>query len=233
MSLGNNIRYLRGNKRITQEKLADIMKVSRQTISRWEADDVSPELDRLIELSKLFSCTLDEFVLADLGCHAKIYSDIAIKKLPACRIARYVMISPNPEDDVNHYMTLWGEKSGLLSYDKDAMLIGYDFPFVSVEQQNRFHLRGYVAAYLLPDAFETDYPGVEYVMQEEAEYAVITITEPFEQAFERIPKAYGYILEYFKKNNCKEKRQENVLECFEHVYKKDGVTYMDVYMSKS
>ena len=232
MSLGNNIRYLRGNKKITQESLANIMNVSRQTIFRWEADEVIPELERLIELSKVFSCTLDELVLADLESYSKIYSDIVIKRVPACKVARYVIISTNPEDDANNYMISWGKKSGLLSYYPDAMLIGYDFPFVSVEQQNRFNMRGYASAYFLPDTFETDCLGVEYIAQEEAEYAVITITDPFVQAFERIPKAYKYILEYFEKNNCKEKHRENVLDCFEHVYENDGITYMDVYMCK-
>lgn len=48
-------------------------------------------------------------------------------------------------------MISWGKKSGLLSYYPDAMLIGYDFPFVSAEQKNRFNMRGYASAYFLPD----------------------------------------------------------------------------------
>ena len=176
--------------------------------------------------------TANELVLADLESYSKIYSDIVIKRIPACKVARYVIISINPEDDANNYMISWGKKSGLLSYYPDAMLIGYDFPFVSAEQKNRFNMRGYASAYFLPDTFETDCLGVEYIAQEEAEYAVITITDPFVQAFERIPKAYKYILEYFEKNNCKEKHRENVLDCFEHVYENDGITYMDVYMCK-
>lgn len=43
MSLGKNIQYLRKQKKITQEKLADEMAVSRQTVSRWEADEIVPE----------------------------------------------------------------------------------------------------------------------------------------------------------------------------------------------
>ena len=48
MSLGKNIQYLRKQKKITQEQLAEIMSVSRQTISRWEADEIIPELNKLI-----------------------------------------------------------------------------------------------------------------------------------------------------------------------------------------
>ena len=57
------------------------------------------------------------------------------------------------------------------------------------EQQNRFGMHGYVAAYIIPEGFETECPGVQYSENAEADYAVITITEPFIQPFERIPNA--------------------------------------------
>lgn len=59
MSLGKNIQHLRKQKKITQEQLAETMSVSRQTISRWEADGIIPELNKLVALSDLFSCKLD------------------------------------------------------------------------------------------------------------------------------------------------------------------------------
>ena len=46
MSLGKNISFLRKQKKLTQEQFADRMSVTRQTVSRWEADEVVPELDR-------------------------------------------------------------------------------------------------------------------------------------------------------------------------------------------
>ena len=55
MSLGKNIQYLRKQKNITQEQLAEMMSVSRQTISKWEADEIIPELKKLIALSDMFS----------------------------------------------------------------------------------------------------------------------------------------------------------------------------------
>ena len=50
MSLGNNIGFLRRQKKMTQEQLADRVNVTRQTVSRWEVDEVVPELDMLVEL---------------------------------------------------------------------------------------------------------------------------------------------------------------------------------------
>lgn len=230
MSLGKNIQYLRKQKKITQEQLAEEMSVSRQTISKWEADEIVPELNKLVVLSDLFSCKLDALVRENLTDYDEIYSAITIKTVEGFRMARYVMVTPRPEDDVNRYMDDWAKMSGLLTVKPDAKKIGWDFPFVSSELQNRFGLRGYVAAYILPEGFETDYPGVEYADQAQADYAVITIYDPFAAAFERIPNAYKKVLEYLQANGFKERLRDDILSCFEYVYEKDGMTCMDVYV---
>lgn len=229
MSLGKNIQYLRKQKKLTQEQLAEVMTVSRQTVSRWEADEIVPELSKLTALSGVFSCRLDALVKADLSACDGVYSEVAFQTAGPFRMARYVMITPNPEADVNAYIESWARRSGLLDAQPDAMRIGWDFPHVSFELQNRFGLRGYVAAYVLPEGFETDCPGVEYADQKEAEYAVVTVRDPF-AASERIHGGYQKILEALQANGFCEKPKEDVLTCFEHVYEKDGHTCMDVYI---
>jgi transcriptional regulator with XRE-family HTH domain len=233
MSLGTNIQYLRKLNRLTQEQFAEKMNISRQTVSRWEADEVTPELDKLVELCSMFSCKLDELVRENMSFKEEIYSKVEIRKVPSFKMARYVMISPNPEDDVQSYMRKWGEKSGLLTFDSKAKMIGWDFPFVSQEQQTRFGLHGYVAAYVIPEGFETNYTGVEFAQNLEAEYAVITVTEPFVQPFERIPTGYKHIMEFLQANNFKHKQCDDILGCFEHEYEENGVCYMDIYVHAS
>ncbi len=230
MSLGANIQYLRKLNKLTQEQFAEKMGITRQTVSRWESDEVTPELDKLVEVCSLFSCKLDELVRESMSSKSEIYSEVEVRKVPAFKMARYVMISPNPENDVLNYMKNWGEMSGLLTADPNAKLIGWDFPFVSPELQIRFGLRGYVAAYILPEGFQTDCPGVEYAQSKEAEYAVITVTEPFIQPFERIPAGYKCIMKFLQANNFTKKPPEDIICCFEHVYEKDGVCYMDIYV---
>ena len=230
MSLGKNIQYLRKQKKITQEQLAEIMSVSRQTISRWEADEIVPELSKIVALSDVFSCQLDTLVREDMIAFDEIYSEITIKRVKAFKMARYVMVTPNPEDDVNAYMDNWARRSGLLEIQPNAMRIGWDFPYVSSELKNRFGLWGYVAAYILPEGFETSCPGVEFANQEEADYAVITIHDPFAATFERIPNAYKKILKFLQANGFREKPKDDILSCFEYVYEKENVTCMDVYI---
>ncbi len=230
MHLGGNIQFLRKQKKITQEQLAEIMNVSRQTVSRWEADEVVPELSRLVEMCEIFACRLDALVRENVSDQSEIYSEIRIKRVAPFKMASYVIISSDPESDALGHMDRWAESCGLKKLCPDIKLIGWDFPFVSQELQNRFGLHGYVAACVLPDDFNTNCPGVMYLENKEADYAVITIREPFIQPFERIPNAYKLIMEYLQSNNFKEKNQENVLSCFEHEYIKDDITYMDVFV---
>lgn len=59
MTLGEKISKQRKELNYTQEQLADILGVSRQSVSKWESDIAYPETDKLIELGKLFDCSMD------------------------------------------------------------------------------------------------------------------------------------------------------------------------------
>ena len=59
MTTGEKLALIRKKKGITQEQLSEILKVSRQSVSRWEMDAAFPETDKLIRLSKLFDCSID------------------------------------------------------------------------------------------------------------------------------------------------------------------------------
>lgn len=59
MKIGEKITKLRKNANITQEELADLLNVSRQSISRWELEISFPETDKLIKLSKILNCSID------------------------------------------------------------------------------------------------------------------------------------------------------------------------------
>ncbi len=59
MTTGEKLAALRRKKEITQEQLAEILKVSRQSVSRWEMDVAFPETEKLIKLSRLLDCSID------------------------------------------------------------------------------------------------------------------------------------------------------------------------------
>lgn len=160
----------------------------------------------------------------------QVYSEISLKTVEKFRLARYVMISPNHENDAMEYMERWAKNSGLLDYPGyTPRRIGWDFPFVSEEQKERFGLHGYVAAYIIPEDFVLSCEGAELVVQETDHYAVITITDPFSAPWEKIPGAYGKIYEYANTRHMVAQSYENRI-CMEEVYVREGVTYMDVYV---
>ena len=60
MSFGENLIKYRKLRGITQEKMAEIMQVSRQSVSKWENDEMIPELTKMIKLADVLEVSLDE-----------------------------------------------------------------------------------------------------------------------------------------------------------------------------
>ena len=66
MSFRDNLQHLRATRNMTQEQLAMLLGVSRQSVSKWEAEKSYPEMDKLLKLCDLFDCSLDELIKGDL-----------------------------------------------------------------------------------------------------------------------------------------------------------------------
>ena len=66
MEIGNKIQELRKKKGISQEELAEKIGVARQTISKWELGETSPDLKQAKALSKIFKISLDELTNNDI-----------------------------------------------------------------------------------------------------------------------------------------------------------------------
>lgn len=62
MKLHEKIYYLRTKNRLSQGDLAEILSVSRQSVSKWETGASIPDLDKLIKMSDLFGVTMDFLV---------------------------------------------------------------------------------------------------------------------------------------------------------------------------
>lgn len=74
MELYEKLYELRRASGMSQEKLAEKLGVSRQAVSNWESGATQPELSKLIELSKLYSVSVDELLSLE---HAKPEQDAA------------------------------------------------------------------------------------------------------------------------------------------------------------
>lgn len=65
MKIGEQIRTLRKNENLSQEQLGQKLNVSRQAVYKWESDKGYPDIENLINLSKLFEISLDELITGD------------------------------------------------------------------------------------------------------------------------------------------------------------------------
>lgn len=74
MELYEKLYELRRASGMSQEELAEKLGVSRQAVSKWESGATQPELQKLIELSKLYSVSVDELLSLE---HAKAPQDTA------------------------------------------------------------------------------------------------------------------------------------------------------------
>lgn len=74
MEIGNKILNLRKEAKLSQEALAEKMNVTRQTISKWELNETTPDIKQAKELSRIFKISLDELVDNDI-------SDLVIEKV--------------------------------------------------------------------------------------------------------------------------------------------------------
>lgn len=75
MTFGEKLSRLRKEHNYTQEQLADIFGVSRQSISKWESDIAYPETDKLIKMGKLFECSVDYLLNEDINEKQGMTSD--------------------------------------------------------------------------------------------------------------------------------------------------------------
>ena len=62
MNFNEKLMELRKQKGWSQEELGNRLNVTRQTISKWELAQTTPEMDKLVEISQLFDISLDELL---------------------------------------------------------------------------------------------------------------------------------------------------------------------------
>ncbi|MCM1286048.1 MAG: helix-turn-helix domain-containing protein [Acetobacter sp.] len=65
MNLGERLYSLRKSKGLSQEKVAESLGVSRQTISKWETNQTTPDFDKIVPLCRLYEITTDELLTGE------------------------------------------------------------------------------------------------------------------------------------------------------------------------
>jgi len=66
MKFGENLYNLRKEAKMSQEKLAEKMEVSRQSVSKWENGESYPEMEKIMKLCNIFHCKINDLVHEDM-----------------------------------------------------------------------------------------------------------------------------------------------------------------------
>lgn len=62
MKFGENLYNLRKSAQMSQEKLAEKMEVTRQSVSKWENGESYPEMEKIMKLCGIFHCKINDLV---------------------------------------------------------------------------------------------------------------------------------------------------------------------------
>ncbi len=75
MQTGIQIAEARRRKNLTQEQLAELMEVTRQTVSRWEAGASYPEMEKIVRLADILEVSCDDLLRPDASSRDQRVSD--------------------------------------------------------------------------------------------------------------------------------------------------------------
>ena len=85
MNFADKLQFLRKSRNLTQEQLAELCEVTRQSVAKWETGDCFPEIGKLLVLSSYFGVPTDNLLKDELdidstvrisSCGQKNYADL-------------------------------------------------------------------------------------------------------------------------------------------------------------
>ena len=139
MELANNLKYYREKAGFTQEQVANELRVTRQSISRWENGKSYPDLDNLVLISELYQVSIDHLIKENEELFKKIdqnAQEIQDKKQKLREIEQEVLQITSKEKDESLLLLLLAAVSSLI-FPLGLLLIG--FVLIRNKRQNRFY----------------------------------------------------------------------------------------------
>ena len=86
----DKLKSLRAEKKVSQEKLAQYLKVSFQAVSKWENGNAYPDITLLPDIARFFGVTIDELLCVELIDENRLFEEYSEKAahVPLWRIQR-------------------------------------------------------------------------------------------------------------------------------------------------
>ena len=142
MNIGKQIQMIRKENKITQQKMAEDLAVSRQAISKWESGKSIPDIENLMYISSLYSISLDSLVKDDPRVSMKVIADTGARKWHLANILFFVALLMNIVW-VGYQYSVWQLGLAIAIFAMlaiDIWLVRRDRPFKRTGVQNGANL---------------------------------------------------------------------------------------------
>lgn len=104
MKFAEKLITLRKRRELTQEQLADMLNVSRQSVSKWENGQVIPDVEKIVELSKTFDVTTDYLLKPSEIDECSVKTEILEQQQMLAREQKRTQISKNIMYSIGIYL---------------------------------------------------------------------------------------------------------------------------------
>ena len=114
INISKKLKQLRKQNKISQEKLAELLGISRQAVSKWENGLSKPETNNLLKIASIFNISVEELVSSDAIKANKIQKESTKYNIPILIIVAYLTSFASvlgffciPVSNVQHPKTFW------------------------------------------------------------------------------------------------------------------------------
>lgn len=138
IEIANRLLEYRKKSGLSQEELAEKLNISRQSVSKWERAESSPDTDNLIELAKIYNVTLDDLLNVDKPMSEEVKEQDELKDNKEEKIYKNLVILNEDEDYSNSKDEDVKFTSKGLKVEKEGkeVLIPYEEVYVKDKNEN-------------------------------------------------------------------------------------------------
>lgn len=122
--LGNKIAQKRKDMGMTQIEFADRLSVTRQTVSRWEAGTVMPDIDKISDIADIL----------DTSCDYLLKDDVQDESMPAKKgVSRLLLDAQGKRVRLNFF----DEEADIDLYNKDCVITAFEGNWMKVQAETK------------------------------------------------------------------------------------------------
>lgn len=122
--LGKKIAQKRKDMGMTQLEFADRLSVTRQTVSRWEAGTVMPDIDKISDIADIL----------DTSCDYLLKDDVQDESMPAKKgVSRLLLDAQGKRVRLNFF----DEEADIDLYNKDCVITAFEGNWMKVQAETK------------------------------------------------------------------------------------------------